>query len=207
LEELTVAWRSEGYLEEKKSEFFSFLVPSKSLAEFEGFISELRQKNREMCHFCSAVRLRNPTLVEKASDDGEPSGTAGRPILNVLQRKNLINCGIVVMRKFGGTLLGTGGLTRAYSESAQSCVLSAKMGRMAPFSMMKGTIGYKEWAKVEKLIREYDKSPQTSFGENIQVSFLVRGDKISTVSMLLKEALGGEEPFSPAERRMIFESV
>jgi hypothetical protein len=81
------------------------------------------------------------------------------------------------------------------------------MGRMAPFSMMKGTIGYKEWAKIEKLIREYDKSPQTSFGENIQVSFLVRGDKISTVSMLLKEALGGEEPFSPAERRMIFESV
>ena len=103
-------------LVEKKSRFIANLFYVESTQEAENVIKEIRKKYYDAKHNCIAYRIiENGRIVEKASDDGEPSGTAGAPMLNILQKNNLANVLIIVTRYFGGILLGTGGLVRAYS--------------------------------------------------------------------------------------------
>ena len=103
-------------LVEKKSRFIANLFYVESTQKAENIIKEIRKKYYDAKHNCIAYRIiDNGRIVEKASDDGEPSGTAGAPMLNILQKNNLANVLIIVTRYFGGILLGTGGLVRAYS--------------------------------------------------------------------------------------------
>ena len=103
-------------LVEKKSRFIANLFYVESTQEAENIIKDIRKKYYDAKHNCIAYRIiDNGRIVEKASDDGEPSGTAGAPMLNILQKNNLANVLIIVTRYFGGILLGTGGLVRAYS--------------------------------------------------------------------------------------------
>ena len=103
-------------LVEKKSRFIANLFYVESTQKAENIIKEIRKKYYDAKHNCIAYRIiENGRIVEKASDDGEPSGTAGAPMLNILQKNNLANVLIIVTRYFGGILLGTGGLVRAYS--------------------------------------------------------------------------------------------
>lgn len=113
---------------EKKSKFIANLIYVENIEEAENIIKKLKKKYYDARHNCVAYRvLKNETIVEKSSDDGEPSGTAGGPMLNILQKNNLANVIIVVTRYFGGILLGTGGLVRAYSESLQEAINKAKI--------------------------------------------------------------------------------
>lgn len=103
---------------EKKSKFIANLFPVESVAEAERLIKETKKNYYDARHHCTAYRIiENGQLVEKSNDDGEPSGTAGAPMLNILQKNKLANVLIIVIRYFGGVLLGTGGLVRAYSDS------------------------------------------------------------------------------------------
>jgi uncharacterized YigZ family protein len=103
---------------EKKSKFIANLFPVESVEEAEDLIKEIKKKYHDARHNCMAYRIiEDSQVVEKSSDDGEPSGTAGAPMLNILQKNNLANVVIIVTRYFGGILLGTGGLVRAYSDS------------------------------------------------------------------------------------------
>ena len=103
---------------EKKSKFIANLFYVENTQEAENIIKEIRKKYFDSRHNCIAYRvIEEWQLVEKSSDDGEPSGTAGAPMLTILQKNNLVNVLIVVTRYFGGVLLGTGGLVRAYSNS------------------------------------------------------------------------------------------
>lgn len=103
---------------EKKSKFIATLFPIESMEEAEEQIKECKKKYYDARHNCMAYRIKvNGQMVEKSSDDGEPSGTAGAPLLTILQKNNLANVVIIVTRYFGGILLGTGGLVRAYSEA------------------------------------------------------------------------------------------
>ena len=104
-------------LVEKKSKFIANVYKVKSREEAEQKIKEVKKKYYDARHNCSSYRvLEDGNIIEKASDDGEPSGTAGGPMLNILQKNNLCNILVVVTRYFGGILLGTGGLVRAYSD-------------------------------------------------------------------------------------------
>lgn len=108
---------------EKKSKFIANLFPIESVEEAEEIIREIKKKYHDARHNCMAYRIiQDNQIIEKSSDDGEPSGTAGAPMLNVLQKNNLANILIIVTRYFGGILLGTGGLVRAYSESLQKAI-------------------------------------------------------------------------------------
>lgn len=103
---------------EKKSKFIANLFPAQSVEEAEEMIKEIKKKYHDARHNCMAYRIMEDNqVIEKSSDDGEPSGTAGAPMLNILQKNNLANVVIIVTRYFGGILLGTGGLVRAYSDS------------------------------------------------------------------------------------------
>ena len=105
-------------LTEKKSKFIANLIRVNSKDEAENEIKKLKKNYYDARHNCFAYRvIENNHIVEKASDDGEPSGTAGAPMLNILQKNELCNILVVVTRYFGGILLGTGGLVRAYSDS------------------------------------------------------------------------------------------
>ena len=110
-------------LVEKKSRFIANLMYVESKLDAETKIKELKKKYHDARHNCFAFRvLEDDSVYEKSSDDGEPSGTAGAPMLNILQKNNLCNVLVVVTRYFGGILLGTGGLVRAYSSATSGVV-------------------------------------------------------------------------------------
>ena len=113
---------------EKKSKFIANLFYVESVKEAEEIISKTKKKYFDARHNCIAYRVMEDSLIEKSSDDGEPSGTAGAPMLNILQKNNLVNVLVIVTRYFGGILLGTGGLVRAYSNSLlQAIKISEKV--------------------------------------------------------------------------------
>ena len=119
-----------GEIEEKKSRFIATIRPVESEEEAAAFIVEMKKKYWDARHNCSAFIIGRNNELTRCSDDGEPSGTAGRPMLDVLLREGIHNAAVVVTRYFGGTLLGTGGLVRAYQGSVQeglhNCVLICK---------------------------------------------------------------------------------
>lgn len=120
---ITILKNETAEIVEKKSKFIANLFHVESVEEAENRIKDIKKKYHDARHNCIAYRVaENGQIIEKSSDDGEPSGTAGGPMLNILQKNNLCNLVIVVTRYFGGILLGTGGLVRAYSEVTQQAI-------------------------------------------------------------------------------------
>ena len=109
-------------IEEKKSRFIATLQPVASEEEAAGFIARMKKQYWDASHNCSAFVLGENGEFTRCSDDGEPSGTAGRPMLDVLTRRKITNAVVVVTRYFGGTLLGTGGLVRAYQSAVNEAL-------------------------------------------------------------------------------------
>jgi len=108
---------------EQQSKFISFLHPYNEVSSFKSWISKCRKEYHDASHVCWAYRINLATqLEENASDAGEPSGTAGLPILNEMKKSNLVNCGLIVIRYFGGTKLGKRGLMDAYGKSARDVI-------------------------------------------------------------------------------------
>ena len=120
---ITILKNETAEIVEKKSKFIANLFHVESVEEAENRIKDIKKKYHDARHNCIAYRVaENGQIIEKSSDDGEPSGTAGGPMLNILQKNNLCNLVIVVTRYFGGILLGTGGSVRAYSEVTQQAI-------------------------------------------------------------------------------------
>lgn len=126
----------EGEISEKKSRFIATVRPAASPEEAQAFIEEMKKKYWDASHNCFAYTTGENPPTERCSDDGEPQGTAGRPILDVIRGEGLHDAAVVVTRYFGGTLLGTGGLVRAYSKAAQEgisacAVIEKQEGKIA----------------------------------------------------------------------------
>ena len=123
----TIKEQVSSELVEKKSKFIANIYYVESKEEAEQIIKEAKKKYFDARHNCSCYRvIEDGNIVEKASDDGEPSGTAGGPMLNILQKNNLCNVLVIVTRYFGGVLLGTGGLVRAYSDVTLKAIEQSK---------------------------------------------------------------------------------
>jgi uncharacterized YigZ family protein len=122
----TVTREFEGFLEDRKSRFQAHLVP---FDQFDRRLEELRKEHKKANHIVTAHRrlLANDRIEESGKDDGEPAGTSGMPTLRVLQGAELINCAVLIVRYFGGTKLGGGGLARAYSGAAQDAINNADL--------------------------------------------------------------------------------
>lgn len=119
-----------GIYEEKKSRFIAQIVPTDSEEAAVCFIESVRKKYYDARHNCTAFVIGSNRQITRCSDDGEPSGTAGKPILEVLLGAGVTNAAAVVTRYFGGTLLGTGGLVRAYTQAAQEALQNAGIAVM-----------------------------------------------------------------------------
>lgn len=119
---MTISKSSEGLYKEKGSKFFAFAVPVRTTDEIKAVLEEKRKAYHDARHVCYAYILGADGKECRANDDGEPSGTAGRPILGVLQSNNLTYTLLVVVRYFGGTKLGTSGLANAYKESSADAI-------------------------------------------------------------------------------------
>nr|WP_315042436.1 YigZ family protein [uncultured Moraxella sp.] len=135
----TLSAPCQAVLEIKKSEFLAFAYPIDSREQIMFHMEQLRQKYPDARHVCYGYIIGNPSNTTSAGfdDDGEPNGTAGRPILNVLQHKAIGNCLVAVVRYFGGIKLGAGGLTRAYSQATQMAVDNMTLSEFVPKSVVK----------------------------------------------------------------------
>lgn len=122
---VTIRDYGEDSFEEKKSEFIGFAKRVESEEEARDFVDEIKVKHKQARHNCFAYIIGENMGIQRYSDDGEPQGTAGIPILEVIKKSGLTDCAIVVTRYFGGVLLGTGGLTRAYKKGANIAVKAA----------------------------------------------------------------------------------
>lgn len=127
-EYITITQNETTEITEKKSKFIADLYYVENAEQVEEKIIEIKKKYYDARHHCIAYRyVQGNQVIEKSSDDGEPSGTAGAPMLNILQKNNLCNILVIVTRYFGGILLGTGGLVRAYSEATQKAIEQSKL--------------------------------------------------------------------------------
>ena len=122
---ITVKNYGEASFEEKKSEFIGYAKRVNSEEEAKEFVNEIKAKHKQARHNCFAYVIGQNMGIQRYSDDGEPQGTAGIPILEVMKKGGITDCAIVVTRYFGGILLGTGGLTRAYTKAASMSVKEA----------------------------------------------------------------------------------
>lgn len=128
----TLLRRGEDSFVINKSRFIGYGCPCESEAEALDFLAEIRAKHRDATHNCYAYIIGANMGVMRYSDDGEPGGTAGMPIIEVMKARGVTNCAVVVTRYFGGVLLGAGGLVRAYSQGAAAAVNACGVGVMHP---------------------------------------------------------------------------
>ena len=140
-------------LVEKKSRFIANVRPVESEAEAVAFIDEMKKKYWDARHNCSAFVIGTKAELTRCSDDGEPSGTAGRPMLEVLLGEGVRNVAVVVTRYFGGVLLGAGGLVRAYTQGAVVALKAAQVVEMLPSCQYLCEVAYPLWDKVQYALK------------------------------------------------------
>ena len=150
----TISKDSEAMIIEKKSKFIATVYKVESPEEAEAYLAQLRKKYYDATHNCYAYQIGENNEFQKSSDDGEPQGTAGKPILEVLKGEEIKNTLICVTRYFGGTLLGTGGLVRAYGRAAKEGLLAAGMIEKRKIYLYALKMPYTLVGKVQYLLGE-----------------------------------------------------
>lgn len=157
MEFVTIQKEIQAEVVEKKSKFIANLFPVQSVEEAEELIKSVKKKYHDARHNCLAYRiLEDNKIVEKSSDDGEPSGTAGAPMLNILEKNDLANVLIVVTRYFGGILLGTGGLVRAYSDSLLKAIESSQKIEKCQGTELQVVLEYGELSRFQYYCKKHD---------------------------------------------------
>lgn len=156
---------------EKRSRFIGYAKPVTTQEEAIDFINKIRSKHWDATHNVYAYVLREGQ-TRRFSDDGEPSGTAGVPVLDVLLKENLTDCVVVATRYFGGIMLGAGGLVRAYSHTSKIAIEAAGIIKMSVCSQLSVTCDYNYYGRLSSLIPEHGGIVEdTTFGENVTVKF------------------------------------
>lgn len=191
----------EGELVEKKSRFIATTALAESEEEALSFIESMRKKYWNATHNCWAFITGPDNGVMRCGDDGEPQGTAGRPMLDVLLGEKLYNICVVVTRYFGGTLLGTGGLVRAYSKAVQeglggSRLIEKKLGRRMRIGCDYNMIGKVQYQIAQEGILTLD----TQYAENVETLILVPERDVDRVTKLLTQATGARASLSSEEQ-------
>ena len=159
--------------------------------EAQDFIAEIRSKHWDAKHNVYAYCLREGNVC-RYSDDGEPSGTAGMPVLGVIQKSGLTDCAVVVTRYFGGILLGGGGLVRAYSHAASIGIAAAGIVTMRMSLLCRLRCDYSQYGRLATLIPECGGSiSDTSFGESVDIAFAMTREQLAGFDKKLADATGG----------------
>ncbi len=176
---------------ERKSRFITTIARVESVEEAEAFIQKIKKEFPDATHNCAAYRLKDP-LVERFFDDGEPGGTAGMPMLDVLKKEELFDVAVVVTRYFGGILLGAGGLVRAYSKGAADGVRSAGKAMMERGVRLRVSCGYSFYDRFVRLCNEQQiLVNKTDFAESILCEVLLKSTKEEDFTQQLLDASAG----------------
>lgn len=177
---------------EKRSRFIGYCKPVKTEQEAIDFINEKRSEHWNATHNVYAYSLREGN-IKRYSDDGEPSGTAGMPVLDVIVKNEIFDVVVVVTRYFGGVLLGTGGLVRAYAHGSKIAVEAAKPVIMQNCLVCEARCAYNQYGKVSSLIIGLGAAvDDTVYESDVLVKFHIKPDLLGTLNKKLADATSGE---------------
>lgn len=176
---------------ERKSRFITTLCRVETVEEAEAFLAEIRAEFPDATHNCAAYRIKDP-LVERFFDDGEPGGTAGMPMLDVLKKQELFDVAVVVTRYFGGILLGAGGLVRAYSKGAADGVAAAGTALMERGVHLRISCAYHLYDRIQRM-PELQRAEllTTAFGAEVQIELMLRAAEQGQLAKSLADLSAG----------------
>lgn len=176
----TVHQEAESFDVINKSKFIGYIKPVQTVEEAQAFIETIRKKHWDASHNVPVYVLGDRFQVQKYSDDGEPSGTAGVPILNILKNEGITNVVIVVTRYFGGVKLGTGGLVRAYSQSAKSALKEAKVIEMFVYQSLSVHLNYTLHGKFQNFLMQNEDYllDDTLYTEAVETKVYVKVEEV-----------------------------
>ena len=183
----------EGEIVEKKSRFIATVRKVESEGEAVAFIEEMKKKYWDARHNCSAFVIGRRAELTRCSDDGEPSGTAGRPMLEVLLGEGIRNVAVVVTRYFGGTLLGTGGLVRAYTQAVKEGLAASTIGiERAGYEILIET-DYNGVGKLQYVMGQRGIEPVNSeYGADVKFTLIIPVEKSAELEKVMVEATAGK---------------
>jgi len=178
----------------EKSRFIAYLKPIFSEDEYKEYIKKIRKEHYDATHVCSGLILGN---IKRSSDDGEPSGTAGMPILNVLDKKGLDNTCALVVRYFGGIKLGAGGLIRAYGNAVSEALDNALIVEDVSYPKYQLTTSYEVANKLDSLLSKNTYLFNKEYDTDVKITFVLKEestiDKIVEITKGMAPILIGEE--------------
>ncbi len=194
----TIKAQSKGVYKEKKSKFYSFAYPVDNEDEIKEILKNLRKEFYDARHHCYAYRLGADKKTFRANDDGEPSNSSGKPILGQIQSYDLTNIIIVVIRYFGGVLLGVGGLVNAYKTAASEALINAEIVNKTVNSQINIKFDYKDLNKIMKIIKSHQLNVISQEFEMVckislsirlaDVEYLIKQfDKVESLSFKIQE--------------------
>lgn len=187
----TITKISEGLYKEKGSKFISFAYPVESVEQISEIVSTLKKEYYDARHHCYAWRLEADGSKTRTVDDGEPSSTAGRPILGQIVSSEITNVLVVVIRYFGGTKLGVSGLIKAYKDAAASAIAANQIVEKAVEMEVKVTFGYEQMNYVMKVIKEIEpKISEQNFDNLSVIKLLVNKSKYNLLIAKLRDIIG-----------------
>lgn len=183
----------QGEIIEKKSRFLADVESVQSEEDVAAFLERIRKKYWDARHHCSAYVLGERNEISRCSDDGEPSGTAGRPILDVLTSSGVRNACIVVTRYFGGVLLGTGGLVRAYGQAAKEGLNQSMILDRIPGRKLQVICDYTFLGKIQYIAGSHSfQAYESNFADNVELVYLIPELDFTRFSSEITEATGGK---------------
>ena len=179
--------KADNLYEIKKSKFYSYAYPVFSEEEVKAILDELNNEHKLSTHICYAYVLTSPN-VEKAVDDGEPSGTAGKPILELIKKRNLKNVFVAVVRYFGGIKLGAGGLIRAYTTASSEVLDKTNVLEYGDYTDATITVTHSEYKDVKNYLEKdgHIYILDTVFGNNVDIYISVKSDSVSVTQEKVK---------------------
>lgn len=175
----------------KKSRFIGGCFPVESEEQAAALLVGLKKQYWDATHNCYAYRIGPLGNAMRSSDDGEPSGTAGSPILHVLVQRDVTNVLLVVTRYFGGVLLGAGGLIRAYSGTAADALQAAGIARVCSMELFCAAVAYPQWPLTEALLKNGASLHQTDFSEQVNVSYWVKEEDAAALTARIIDRTDG----------------
>ncbi len=193
-----------GEYVEKKSRFIGYIHHVDNEEEAEAFITAIKKKHYDARHNCSAYSVGEDKVIQRFSDDGEPSGTAGKPILEVINGNGLHNVCIVVTRYFGGTLLGTGGLVRSYTEASKECINATGIVTKQCVIPLEITTNYNDFGKIQYILAsESIVISDTRYEDNVILTASVPVDIIDNIEKKITEATSARAKYERGKQGFI----
>ena len=184
---------AQGEIVEKKSRFIANVFPVDSEEQALEIVEKTKKQYWDARHNCFAFVIGKNNEVQRFSDDGEPQGTAGKPILEVLTKGNIHNTLIIVTRYFGGTLLGAGGLIRAYSHASKIAIDAGHIITMAPCKVISVSVDYSFYDRLNILLNEFSANIENSeFTDSVTVIFSIRENTVSLLQDKLTQLSNGK---------------